>query len=630
MSEKLWRFKGNNYTSTNGLNTADMETFKKDPVASLAREICQNSIDAKAGIEPVLVQFKSFVLKKESIPNVERVIKEIESCINHWQEQTDIRDELKQMLEAISNNEIHCLRISDFNTIGLDGVDSNDMNTPFYLLTKGSGVTDKYGAVSKGGSKGIGKFASFVASSFNTVFYSTLNKAGKRGYLGICKLCSSSMEGTDELTQGTGYFSDDDKNTAIQESFSLDKDFNRSETGTDIFILGFDDDDNWINDIITKVLDSFMCAIQFNRLIVDVNGVVINSSNLKDVVYSDYINKKMSNSIRAQYNLLNDEDVFKTEVDIYDYGKLSIYLKGYKKEEANLATNNCVMVRYPFMKIKHLTDISSIPCSALAIIDDNGLNKMLRKIENPQHDDWQPKREKDKDVRSEINSVIREMRKQIVDFITEKLSSASNKEADIEGAGDFLPEESGDVGTGNGEEVNVVEKPVITKPVEIKNKDKNPSVDDEEGNGLQPDIGDHEEGEGSPVPGGNNEGGGGTPHDSDDEEGSTDGDKEILRLVQIRDAKCRFIALNISEGKFVVYANCGSNEQDCDFEIYELDDSNEPEYLTIISCKVNGIETMIENGKATHFKLNSGKNKIEFVVDVHENFGSEVRLYARR
>ena len=53
-------------------------------------------------------------------------------------------------------------------------------------------------------------------------------------------------------------------------------------------------------------------------------------------------------------------------------------------------------------------------------------------------------------------------------------------------------------------------------------------------------------------------------------------------------------------------------------------------YLTIISCKVNGIETMIENGKATHFKLNSGKNKIEFVVDVHENFGSEVRLYARR
>ena len=42
-----WRFAGNNYTYENGLDTADMETFKKDPIASLARESCQNSIDAK-------------------------------------------------------------------------------------------------------------------------------------------------------------------------------------------------------------------------------------------------------------------------------------------------------------------------------------------------------------------------------------------------------------------------------------------------------------------------------------------------------------------------------------------------------------------------------------------------------
>ena len=43
MEEKEnWRFKGNNYTYENGLDTADMETFKKDTIASLARESCQN------------------------------------------------------------------------------------------------------------------------------------------------------------------------------------------------------------------------------------------------------------------------------------------------------------------------------------------------------------------------------------------------------------------------------------------------------------------------------------------------------------------------------------------------------------------------------------------------------------
>ena len=46
MGEQMWRFPDNNYTNENGLDTSDMEMFKKDPVSSLAREICQNSIDA--------------------------------------------------------------------------------------------------------------------------------------------------------------------------------------------------------------------------------------------------------------------------------------------------------------------------------------------------------------------------------------------------------------------------------------------------------------------------------------------------------------------------------------------------------------------------------------------------------
>lgn len=45
--ENKWRFPGNGYTQDQGLDTADMETFKRDPISSLARELCQNSIDAK-------------------------------------------------------------------------------------------------------------------------------------------------------------------------------------------------------------------------------------------------------------------------------------------------------------------------------------------------------------------------------------------------------------------------------------------------------------------------------------------------------------------------------------------------------------------------------------------------------
>ena len=40
--ENMWRFPGNGYTQDQGLDTSDMETFKKDPIVSLARELCQN------------------------------------------------------------------------------------------------------------------------------------------------------------------------------------------------------------------------------------------------------------------------------------------------------------------------------------------------------------------------------------------------------------------------------------------------------------------------------------------------------------------------------------------------------------------------------------------------------------
>ena len=119
-----------------------------------------------------------------------------------------------------------CLRISDFNTTGLVGVSGGD-NTPWHYLVHGSGISDK-GATS-GGSKGIGKFATFVNSHFNTVFYSTKTEKGEIGYEGICKLCSAKQEGTTEKTQGIGYYGANVMNEPIISS-ELTKRYGVSET----------------------------------------------------------------------------------------------------------------------------------------------------------------------------------------------------------------------------------------------------------------------------------------------------------------------------------------------------------------------------------------------------------------
>ena len=126
MNYNVWRFPGNNYTFENGLNNADMETFKKDPRASLARETCQNSIDAKREeCSKAIVKFESFIIDDNDIPSVDRLKEEVYSCYNYRKHPKD-KAELSNMKDALNKEKIRCLRISDYNTIGLRDVFGTD------------------------------------------------------------------------------------------------------------------------------------------------------------------------------------------------------------------------------------------------------------------------------------------------------------------------------------------------------------------------------------------------------------------------------------------------------------------------------------------------------------------------
>ena len=636
MNEEIkWRFKGNNYTTEFGLDTSDMETFKKDPIASLARESCQNSIDAKAeGEGKVKIEFQLFEINKEDIPGEKRLEEEIESCKEYRKANKKIKDaeQLEKMLASIKREKIKCLRISDFNTKGLTGVSSRGQ-TAFYLLTKGSGITDKTGT--SGGSKGIGKFASFVASGFNTVFYSTQTIENEVGYIGISKLCSTTMPGTDELTQGIGYYGSDEKNSPMLEQLKLDKSFTRTTPGTDIYILGFNEQPTWKQEIITKILDSFMAAIIFGDLEVKVDTVVINKETLRRIVNSEeLILSNAKRHIKSQYLLLTEAEGVQTkEIEIDTYGKAKIYVKGFNKEESYLATNECVMVRYPYMKIKSFKNISTIPCSAICIIQDDDLNKTLRDIENPQHTDWELKRIEDMGLRREVSNMIQQLKTEIQKFIYEVLSSSQNEQLDIEGASDYLPEVDENNGMDEGEETQVIvgERPTISKSIKNKAKSKIGIEEDENGNALQPDIGSHEPGEGSPVPHGTNHGHGGGPHDTDTEGGfNEEGDQEILKIVPLKGMQYRLFVVDKKSGKYVISFNSLYEEKNCELEMYYLDDSNTKYNINIIDCVVNGTKAEIKNGKAVKIPLHNGRTKIEVITDLKELYACEVKMYANK
>ena len=129
------------------------------------------------------------------------------------------------------------------------------------------------------------------------------------------------------------------------------------------------------------------------------------------------------------------------------------------------------------------------------MIGDDKLGKMLRMIENPQHIDWEPKRiVDDPSLKKELEGVLKSIRAQINERVIECLQLGDTNPLDPYGAGDFLPDE--DLGESHSEDEgddHPVETTTVTLPKEVKVSTKNANQDDENGKGLQPDVGDTDE-----------------------------------------------------------------------------------------------------------------------------------------
>lgn len=646
MADQMWRFPDNNYTSENGLDTSDMEMFKKDPVSSLAREICQNSIDAAFGAKPVRVEFSLFQVARDEVPGIDDLAAQIEACYEYKKDSPKEGPALRELKKSISSATITCLRVSDFHTTGVIGAKTNERSTPFYNLTKGSGVSDKGG--SSGGSKGIGKFASFVVSTTNTVFYSTRAHDERTGedssaHIGISKLRSTPIPGDpDLLTMGIGYYGIGKKNFPILEELHLDKGFARSETdyGTDVYIIGFNAFKGWQSDIIAKVLESFMVAVMRGELEVVVDGTIVNASTVKEIIYSDAFQNERTKTelreIRAQYELLQDDDsVIVKELQIDDDNTVTVYLKQYGQQDESNATKHCVMVRYPYMKITYINPGAFLPFSALCVIHDNGLNKKLRAIENPQHTDWEIKRLNDfPDEKRITRKMKKALETAVNEFIKDVLRASSGETTDIEGAGEFLPSQD-DIGGVTGSSIS--NEQVLIKPMTVV-KTQTPKtakageagetyefaegelVDDGEP-GKKPKKKPKPKPQPNPDP---------KPEPKDQTEVGP-GKSPVLKKVPLSGMRYRTVVTNKASGKYDCIFTSQYDENDCEFAIRLCGEAADKYPVDIISASIDGVDCTIEEGKIVGMRIEKGKTyKISYSVNSTEMFASEVILSAYR
>lgn len=83
-----WNFPSNNHGQIFGIADSGVETFNGTPIKSLAREICQNSIDAnlKNG-EPTRIIFRTFEIAPSAIPDFDDLDDAFSRSLEYWSKQ---------------------------------------------------------------------------------------------------------------------------------------------------------------------------------------------------------------------------------------------------------------------------------------------------------------------------------------------------------------------------------------------------------------------------------------------------------------------------------------------------------------------------------------------------------------
>ena len=290
-------------------------------------------------------------------------------------------------------------------------------------MTKSSGASDKSG--SRGGSFGIGKFAPFACSSLRTVFYSTYDVHGTSASQGVARLTSFKNK-KKETTQGIGFYGDDKKNMPMYKQYSLDSQYTRSEsnTGTDIFVVGFTGEKGWEHQLVASILDGFLYAVYTGALTVDVDGVTISKETLPELMVShkDYFKEHAD----EYYRVLTDEENART---------FTCELKDNPETEGTLTlrlmieptfNRRVAMIRQTGMKIKDKGNINGIiPFAGTLFIEGDALNSYLRNLENPQHLEWELDRADNKRQASQLM-------KSMLGFIKESLDKMKDEAAEEE------------------------------------------------------------------------------------------------------------------------------------------------------------------------------------------------------
>lgn len=431
MTKLEWHFASTDGGEVCGINDPVMNHFQGRAEYYVAREGIQNALDARRDYEtPVRVQFEVLEVRRSDLPDLARYV----SCLNAAEDFTQAEGKAKRFFTGahvvLGEDTVQVCRIGDYNTTGLTG-GQDDPAGSWFKLVRAVGSNSQSGV--GGGSHGFGKGAPFAASALRMVFYSSMDEAGQARFQGKVRLASF-VEDEDikrnvgdlgvKRLRGAGV-------TAAEGRSNIPHPFARDSIGTDVFVVGIRQSaTDWALAIRQAVLENFWAAIHFRDLEVEFvhNGECLESITSDSLARN--LEKEGSESPGRPYYdaVINPSHTFTKELD--SVGEVSLYLR-----LAPGTPQRIQMMRKSKMKVWNRRFYALVaPYSGVFLCHSDRGNRILREMEPPKHDKWDPNLDPDQG---------RKALAEVTNWITECLTSVreamvSNPE-DLPGLEDLLP-----------------------------------------------------------------------------------------------------------------------------------------------------------------------------------------------
>jgi hypothetical protein len=396
--------------TVSGLNDAGIETFEGDFAQNIVRECGQNSLDAAASHDaPVELRISRLALSTDEVPFIPKLRNVLRACREYWRTNDKARKFFDTALRSIQGKSIDVLKISDSGTTGLDGGD-HDRDGRWFGLVKSRGVSNQKDT-SSGGAFGIGKDAPLAGSAVRTVLYSTRTLAGKVAFQGVCRLVTHE-DSDGEKTQGTGfigdYVADDDEYVAIRKESQIPTVFRRNKPGLDVWIIGARQrDDEWERPFIRSVLAHFWPALEAGKLRFLIGDRAIDQTNLGRFMRAERSDPQVAEAYQF-FRSTVDREAKRFEKRLPNVGRCRLHLL---VGPSDLPRSVCLVRATGVVIDRYKPRIGVLPFAGLFVCEDPQGNRLLKSLEPPRHDKWDPKRAEEPEAAAayeEIREWIRE------------------------------------------------------------------------------------------------------------------------------------------------------------------------------------------------------------------------------